>query len=271
VPLRFLSGLLLIFTQLSYAFARLTPETSAAFDRYVELTEARMNQSPDAAHFLRVASTPEVRAKLRGGEMRIAAVSTLDKGKEIKVPNGMIQDWLGAMFIPNTTLAHVKAVLQDYENYKKVYAPDVTESRVTAHQGDEYDIFLRLYKKQILTAVLNTNYHVRYATPNAQRMCVVSHSTRVAEVKDAKHPDEGEAPVGNDTGFLWRLNSYWRFEEADGGVYAECEAISLSRDVPAVVGWMIKGFIQKFPKESMQNTLRGTKAAVLGQLPVSRR
>ena len=69
--------------------------------------------------------------------------------------------------------------------------------------------------------------------------------------------------MGNDTGFLWRLNSYWRFEEADGGVYAQCEAISLSRDVPSLLGWMIKGFLEKFPKESMQNTLRGTKAAVM--------
>ena len=71
--------------------------------------------------------------------------------------------------------------------------------------------------------------------------------------------------MGDDTGFLWRLNSYWRFEQADGGVYAECEAISLSRDVPPILGWMIKGFLEKFPKESMQNTLRGTKAAVLAK------
>ena len=252
----------LVSVQLTYA-ANLTPETLAAFDRYIQLTEAHMNQTLDPAHLLRVASKPGVRAALQNGEFHIESASTLDQGKEIKVPDGMIQDWLGAMFIPNATIAQVKAVLQDYDNYKNFYKPEVIESRVISHKDDEYDIFLRLYKKQILTVVLNTNYHVRYAMPDSRRMTLVSHSTRVAEVKNPKQPDQGEAPIGHDTGFLWRLNAYWRFEEGDGGVYAECEAISLSRDVPAIVGWMIKGFVQKFPRESMQNTLRGTKAAVI--------
>ncbi len=170
-----------------------------------------------------------------------------------------------SILIPGADLQQVKTVLQGYENYSSIYSPDVTESRQKAHQGDEYDVFLRLYKKQVLTVVLNTDYHVRYCLLDPRRMYVVSHSTRIAEVKDAKHPGAGEEPVGDDSGFLWRLNSYWRFEQLDGGVYAECQAISLSRDVPALLGWMIKGFLEKFPKESMQNTLRGTKAAVLKQ------
>ncbi len=96
-------------------------------------------------------------------------------------------------------------------------------------------------------------------------MYVTSRSTRIAQVSDPKHPDAHEEPIGNDGGYLWRINAYWRFEAADGGVYAECEAISLSRDVPALIGWAIRGFIEKFPKQSMQNTLVGTKAAVTKQ------
>ena len=234
--------------------AKLTPQTAAAFDRYIELTEARMKAD---------LASDAWTAKLRGGKIRVEPGVTLDHGKKIDVPGGMIQHWVGSMFIAGASIAQVKAVLQDYENYKNIYKPDVIESRLIGHQGDEYDVFLRLYKKQILTVVLNTNYHVRYSVPDARHMSVSSHSTRIAEVKDAAHPDTGEEAVGGDTGFLWRLNSYWRFVEADGGVYAQCEAISLSRDVPALIGWMIKGFLEKFPKESMQNTLRGTKAAVL--------
>ena len=203
------------------------------------------------------------KAKIRGGQIGIEAGVTLDNGKQINVPDGMIQHWVGSMFIAGAAIPQVKAVLQDYDNYKHIYRPEVIESRQISHQGDEYDVFLRLYKKQILTVVLNSNYHVRYGMLDPRRMYVISHSTRIAEVKDPRHPDAGEEPVGDDTGFLWRLNSYWRFEEADGGVYAQCEAISLSRDVPPVLGWMIKGFLEKFPKESMLNTLRGTKAAVV--------
>jgi hypothetical protein len=242
--------------------ARLTSETTAAFDRYIELTEARMSADLSTDSFLSVA-----KAKARGGHISVAPGVTLDNGKEIDVPGGMIQHWVGTMFIAGATIAQVKAVLQDYENYKYIYKPEVIESKLVAHQGDEYDIFLRLYKKQILTVVLSSNYHVRYGILGPRRMYVVSHSMRIAEVKNAgRHPEAGEEPVGDDTGFLWRLNSYWRFEQADGGVYAQCEAISLSRDVPPLLGWMVKGFLEKFPKESMLNTLRGTKAAVLAKL-----
>jgi hypothetical protein len=205
------------------------------------------------------------KAKAHGNNIRIEPSHTLDNGKKIDVPDGMIQHWVGTMFIAGAAIPQVKAVLQDYENYKHIYNPEVIESKLISHQGDEYDIFLRLYKKQVLTVVLNSNYHVRYGLLDPRRMYVISHSTRIAEVKDTARPAAGEEKVGDDTGFLWRLNSYWRFEQADGGVYAECEAISLSRDVPPLLGWMIKGFLEKFPKESMQNTLRGTKAAVLAK------
>jgi len=212
-------------------------------------------------HF--IGAPPDIRAKLRAGDLRIEPRASLDKGKEVKVPDGMIQDFAGMIFIPGATIAQVKTVFQDYLNYKEFYKPEVTESKQIGHSGDEYDVFLRLYKKHILTAVLNSNYHVVYAMPDAKRMTVTSRSTRIAEVKNAGKANESEEPVGNDTGFLWRLNSYWRFEEADGGVYAQCEAISLSRDVPLGLGFMLKGFLEKFPKESMVNTLRGTKSAVL--------
>ncbi len=258
-----LSFLLLLAAVPSSYAATLTPQTIAAFDRYIELTEAAMNERLTPGHFLRIDGKPDSEARLRAGQVRIEPGATLDHGKTIHVPDGMIQHWVGSMLIPGANLQQVRAVLQDYENYKNIYNPDVTESRETAHHGGEYDVFLRLYKKQVLTVVLNTNYHVRYGMLDPARMYVISHSTRIAEVKDAKHPESGEEPVGDDSGFLWRLNSYWRFEQADDGVYAECQAISLSRDVPALIGWMIKGFLEKFPKESMRNTLHGTKAAVL--------
>ena len=233
--------------------AHLTPQTSAAFDRYIELTEAQRKADLSTERFLRL-------SKVRGDQVRVEPVVTLDNGgKRIAVPDGMIQHWVGAMHIPGVKIAQVTAILQDYPNYKDFYKPEVIESKQISHQGYEYDVFLRLYKKRILTVVLNTNYHVRYGMVDPHRTYVISHSTRIAELKDGT-----EQPLGDDTGFLWRLNTYWRFEQADGGVYAECEAISLSRDVPGFLSWMIKGFVENFPKDSMVNTLRGTKSAVLG-------
>jgi len=228
-------------------FARLTPEATAAFNRYVEQAEARMISDP--------ARDP----KLRGGEPRIDAV---DAAGKVNAPGAMIQDWVGAMFIPGATLAQVQSVLRDYADYKNYYRPKVIESRELAHNGDEYDVLLRLYEKHILTVVLNSTYHIRYEMPDSKHLTVTSRSTRIGEVKDPGKSYTEEVAPGEDSGFLWRLNSYWHFEAADGGVYARCEAISLSRDVPPGLGWMLKGFLESFPKESMVNTLHGTRAAV---------
>ncbi len=221
-----------------------------------------MNRNLQPERFLRADSRPDLKARLRSGDLVVQSSQALDGSPDQKVPGGMLQDWVGMLFIPGATLDQVKNALRDYSHYKNFYRPEVIESKELAHTGDDYDVFLRLYEKQIITVVLNTTYHVRYEMLDAQRMSVTSRSTRIAEVKDPDRSYTEEVTDGGDTGVLWRLNSYWRFEAADGGVYAECEAISLSRDVPLGLGWMIKGLLEKFPKQSMQNTLRGTKAAV---------
>jgi hypothetical protein len=241
---------LLLFAPLLFAtlpFARLTPEASAAFDRYVSQAEARMDSA--------LVRDPS----LRDSAPRIEAVNAAN---DVRAPGAMIQDWVGTMFLPGATLGRVQSVLQDYAGYKNFYRPKVIESRVLAQHGDEYEVLLRLYEKHILTVVLNTAYHVRYEMPDSNHLIVTAHSTHVGEVKDPDKSYVDEVPQGSDSGFLWRLNSYWRFEAADGGVYARCEAISLSRDVPPGLGWLLNGFLQNFPRESMKNTLRGTQAAV---------
>ena len=209
-------------------------------------------------------SDPVADLNLRDGKTHIEAVGS---ARAIHPSGAMIQDWMGSMFMPGATLAQVRSVLQDYANYKNYYRPKVIESReISRHtdptQGDEYDVLLRLYEKHILTVVLNSTYRIRYESPAPNRLMVTSRSTHIGEVKDPGKSYTEEVALGDDSGFLWRLNSYWRFVAADGGVYARCEAISLSRDVPPGLGWMLKGFLESFPKESMTNTLLGTKAAV---------
>ena len=87
-----------------------------------------------------------------------------------------------------------------------------------------------------------------------------SISTKIAEVKDADHPDGEEWPVGQGRGYLWRLNTYWRFEEKDNGVYMQCEALSLTRDIPFGLGWLLKPLVTKIPRESLNRALGQTRA-----------
>ena len=244
--------------------AELTPAAKQAFDHYVDLFEQNWKRDLRARNFLYIDTDSGAKARVRDGQTLILSRKP-EAGKEVKASGGTIQDWLGAVFIRNASLDQVRAAMQDYKNYKRFFGPEVIESRQLQHSGDNFRIFLRLYKRQVLPVVFNANYDVHYAALGAGRLAVVSRSTRIAEVKDPGQPDGDEEPVGNDDGFLWALNSYWRFEEADGGVYAECEAISLSRDVPLGLAWMIGKFLEHFPKDSMENTLAGVKKAALAQ------
>jgi hypothetical protein len=130
------------------------------------------------------------------------------------------------------------------------------------HDGNEYQIYYRLVKKKVITITLNTNHDVQYFPIDATHCRSRSVATRIAEVADADTPSEHEKPVGHDGGFMWRLNSYWRFEEQDGGVYVEAESISLTRDIPMGLGWMLKPFVTTIPRESLLMTLGSTRSAV---------
>ena len=81
-------------------------------------------------------------------------------------------------------------------------------------------------------------------------------------MQDPGERTEHELPPGRDHGFMWRLDTFWRFQERDGGVYMECRAISLSRDLPAGLGWLINPIIHSLPRDSMTNTLEATRRAL---------
>ena len=219
-------------------FADLSPTTALAFERYLRSAETAIGQRPQS----------------RTRQKTITVQTALDAGNEIKVPGGLVQDLLGSTFLPNVTIPQVRAVLESYPRYKEWFAPEVIESKLVKQEGDRFHVFLRLYKKQFITVVLNTTYENRFSSPDSKHLMVESRSTRIAEVKNPRISYDDEYPVGHDSGFLWRLNSYWRYEEVDGGVYVECEAISLSRDVPFGLPF-IRKFVERFPRESMENTL----------------
>jgi len=232
----------LVVTLILPAFAvELKPATSQAFDRYAALVEQQLAAGP----FLHTDAHAEAKASALRGE----TVVTEPKIDGFAVPDGLIHDWLGILFIRGAAIDRLRARMQDYDNYKHIYAPDVSDSKLLSRDGDRFRVYLKLYKKEFLTLVYDSDYDVRYSAPAPGRMEIVSRSTRIQQ-------------EGGDHGFLWRLNSYWRFEEGDGGVYAQCRAVSLSRGIPLGFGWL-HGFLQKFPRDSMVTTLEDTRRAAV--------
>jgi hypothetical protein len=200
--------------------------------------------------------------KLRNGEILIERRQTKSPGISTDVPDGMVHHWIGLIFIPGVTLDQSLPILKDYDHRVDLYKPDVSASHLLWHEGDDYKMFLRLYQKRFTTAIFNTEYAVHWGAVEPNKVFSDSISTRIGEVKDANHPDGEEWPVGQGRGYLWRLNSYWRFEQKDGGVYLQCEALSLTRDIPFGLGWLLRPLVTSIPRESLNRVLGRTRSAI---------
>ena len=238
----------------------LKPETVRAFERYIGETEKNLDRRLAAAGgSLWVDEEPQRLAQVRQGQV---AIENRSAEGTIAVPAGLIHDWIGAVFIPRVTLGQTLALIQDYDHNQDNYKPEVLASRLVSRHGNDFKVHLRLMKTKVVTVILDTDYDVRYFPLGGGRWRSRAYSTRIAEVKDAGKPDERTLPPGQDDGFLWRLYSYWRFQERDGGVYVECEAISLTRAIPVGLGWLIAPIITTLPRESLANTLRETRVAL---------
>jgi hypothetical protein len=247
----------------------LEPQTLEAFNRYIRATEARINKEvtrPGA--FLYIEGLPEskraeILSSLHKGDIYMDRLQTQDaSGSDITAPDALVHHWIGDVFIPGASLRQVLSVVEDYDHHADIYKPEVVRSRLLHHDGNNYQIFYRLRKKKIITITLDTNHDVQYFPIDATHCRSQSIATRIAEVVDADQPGEHEKPVGHDGGFLWKLNSYWRFEEKDGGVYVEVESISLTRDIPTGLGWLIGPFVTSIPRESLHMTLDSTRSAL---------
>ena len=263
---RFVAGIVVLaLLTATLAAADLQPQTVAAFDRYVRATEAQMVPEP----FLRVDGLSDVErraelAELSRGEVYIERLSTREAGKSIDVPDGLIHHWLGAVFVPGATLGQALDLLQDYDRHAEIFTPAIARSKLVSRDGDVFRVDLRFSMKKVITVVVNTENEARFTRLGSDRAQSRIYSLRIAEVADPGTPQEREHPVGHDGGYLWRLYTYWRFLERDGGTYVQCEAISLTRGIPFALGWLIGPFVTSIPRESLAFTLETTRKTLAG-------
>ncbi len=257
---RFVCALLLVAAAgVTLSAAELQPRTIAAFDRYVRATESQLKTEP----FLRVDRLPasrrtEALALMRRGELSIDAVKTLEGDREIDVPDALIHHWVGTAFITGATIDQTLMLLQDYDRHDRIYAPVIAKSKLQSRDGDRFRFFLRFAMKKVITVVVNSDHEAIFSR-GSDRAEGWIHSTRIAEVEGPGTPNEREKPVGQDGGYLWRLNTYWRLLARDGGLYIQCESVSLTRGIPTGFGWIVGPFVTSIPKESLTFTLETTR------------
>lgn len=252
--------------------AILKTTTKDAFDRYVKLTEARNDEElKRGTNLLWIdALSPEQRgeayAALKHGEVKMKKLEILDHGKPVPCPSGIIHHWVGLVFLPGATLDDVLGMLEDYDKHSIYYAPDVERSKIESRDDDHFRVFLRFRRHKVITVVLNTEHDIHYFHDGLTRAHSRSSAVRIAEVENAGKSEEHEKKPGDDGGFLWGMETWWRMEERDGGVYVQSEVASLTRDIPAVLSWMIKPFVTSIPKETLTATLEATRKAVQSRM-----
>jgi hypothetical protein len=229
--------------------AGIPPEALKGYRAYVSNQEARIKeQNQSGSGFLWSAQDSARRKSVRSGEIPV------EKRRAPEIPKGLINHWIGAVFLPGVTIDQVKRLDQNYNQYKIFYHPDIQDSKLLSHDGDHFKVFYRFKKTKILTVVLDTIHEIDFSSPAPQRLIVTSRCDDVREVKD---PGSAERvlPVGEGRGFMWAMNSYWRMEEGEGGVVSECEAITLARSIPFGLSAVIGPVVESMAEDSLRNTL----------------
>jgi hypothetical protein len=250
------------------ALPQLKAGTLQAFERYVKLTETRNEaELKHGTDLLWVDTLPadqraEAYAALKRGEVKMQKLQTLENGKAVPCLGGMIHHWTGVIFIPGAQLEEVLSVLEDYDQHAIYYSPDVARSKLESRNGDHFRVYLRFRRRKVITVVMNTEHEVDYFHDTPGKAHSRSSAVRIAEVENAGKAEEREKTPGDDDGFLWRMESWWRMEERDGGVYVQSEVASLTRDIPTGLGWMIGPFVTDIPEETLTFTLAATRKAV---------
>ena len=246
----------------------LKDRTLSVFNLYVSKTDAKNAASLNGGNFLWIddqgkSARESAYEKLQRGEVLMQRISS--SGSSTEIPGGLVHDWEGIIVIPGAKLQDVLAILQDYNHQATYFAPDVEQARIEEHNGDSFRVFLRFRRVKIITVVLNTEHNVTYFHDSPTRAHSRSSAIRIAEVENPGTKSEKEDPSGQDSGFLWRMETWWRLEEKDGGVYLQNQVVSLTRDIPAGLGWAVEPFVTSIPKESLEFTLGAVRRAVLAK------
>jgi len=185
-------------------------------------------------------------------------VEKLTPATGAELPGAMLHHWRGTAFAPGAKAADFERLMKDFNAYPQHFSPQVVQAKILSQQGDHFQASMRVRQKHVITVVMDTSYDITFGRLDALHGYSISRSTRIAEIDSPGTSRERALNSGEEHGFLWRLNTYWSYEERDGGLYMQIESVSLTRSIPTGLGWAIGPFVESVPRESLEFTLRST-------------
>jgi hypothetical protein len=156
----------------------------------------------------------------------------------------------------------VLGVVHNYDRYKEVFGPAVTDSKLLACSGaDQRFSMVWVQKVLFVHAAMEGQYVSHDFTLDKRRVYSLAGTTEVREIQNYGQSGERMLPAGQGNGFIWRLHSITRYEQRDGGVYIELEAMALTRGIPASLRWLVTPVVRHLSMNSLAISLRQIRDA----------
>lgn len=240
--------------------AEMKKQTLDAWNQYLVQENATILDRAASGHcFLRIENDPRRMQEIHDGAMDVKPVA---EGSPKHVPGGLIHHWIGDMFIPAVTVDDVLAVTRNYTRYSDYYKPGVADAQTVASTDDKDEFILYLQNMSVLSkSLLKGQYVSNFVRVDDKRLYSVSQTKQMQEIKDYGGPNETYLPPGKGSGYIWQMFSTARFEERDGGVYLEVEAIALSRDIPITLHWLVDPIVRRVSHDALGKSLQDTARA----------
>jgi hypothetical protein len=244
-------GLLLFVDAPRLLMGEPTPAAVLAYSKAVESRLAQQHRSPNP---VRAASDPEgAETRMRQEEL---ILEKLTPSTGANFSGALLHHCHGTAFAPGAKVTDFERLMRDFNSYPQHFSPQVLQAKVFMQGGDRMQAWMRVRQRHVITVVMDTTYDITFGQLDVQHGYSISQSTRIAEINSPDTGAERTLNANEEHGFLWRLNTYWSYEERDGGLYLQIEAVSLTRSIPRGLGWAIRPYVESIPRESLEFTLR---------------
>jgi hypothetical protein len=237
-------------------WAEPTPAATATFNAYTQSIESRLAaQHRSSTNFLSISSDPQAFARFHNGEIILENLTSA----HAETFGALLHHWRGTAFALGATVADFEHLLTNFNAYPKNFSPEVLQGSLTSQRDGHTFATMRVRQRHVITVLMDTAYDITFGQLDARHGYSISQSTRISELD----PKTSLALTpGEEHGFLWRLNTYWSYEERDGGLYLQIESVSLTRSIPTGLGWALRPYIESIPRESLDFTLRSAITAI---------
>ena len=246
--------LLIIFAAGTFSYAaELNQQSLTAWEKYVATAKANMQERlMGKSPFLWVDEDPMTRRRVNSGEIVITPVGSTHP---LSVPRGLIHHWVGAVFIPGARIKDLDNVVGDYSKYSEIYRPTLIKTELLDSNGDEQKISIIWVQRALLvTAAFYTELDSNYVALNSRQGYMNIYATRVQQIEHYGQRDELRLAPDEGSGYVWRLATFARFEERNGGLYLELEVVALSREFSGATRFLLQRYLVAYPDSCFQRS-----------------